>query len=120
MAGSRPAEGLVQKLRLPRRRRSASWGPKREGRPAGRLPTGSCQKAVRPCRVAGGSEESLWVVAGVVFPERPHAFYDLALGERSGIGFVVGSLKRCFVEGIDLVFFLLASSVAEGLVADVF
>ena len=81
---------------------------------------GGCQKAGRLCRAAGGSEKSLWIVAGPVLPEGPHALYDLPLRIQSGMGFIVGSLKRGFVEGFDLVGAICSPSSSEGLVADVF
>ena len=72
----------------------AGSGPKREGRPAGRCSARVSETVPeRLRRRAGGSKKPVWIVAGLVFPERPHALYDLSLCVQSGMGLVVGSLQ---------------------------
>ena len=74
---------------------------------------------------AGGSEESVPVVAGPVLPEGPHAegphaLYDLALSVQASVHLVAGPVQGGLVEGLHLIGPLRSSGIAKRLVADVF
>lgn len=106
----------IRRLR-PKARGPAGRGPI-DAVPEGLFPTGTVSR--RLACPAGGSEKSVWVVAGLVFPEGPHALQDLALRVQASVHLVASPPHRGFVEGLYLIGPLRSSGIAERLVADVF